>query len=77
MENQAVDAALMAGSVGADNFTIMAMVMRADLVVKAVMLILVLASIWCWAIIFEKMLNVRRLNQRSSDFEQAFWSGKS
>tara|TARA_R110000787_G_scaffold63679_1_gene143230 strand:- start:24819 stop:25535 length:717 start_codon:yes stop_codon:yes gene_type:complete len=77
MENQAVDAALMAGSVGADNFTIMAMVLRADIVVKAVMLILVLASIWCWAIIFEKILNVSRLNKRSSDFEQAFWSGKS
>ncbi len=77
MENQAVDAALMAGSVGANNFTIMAMVLRADIVVKAVMVILVLASIWCWAIIFEKILNVRRLNRRSSDFEQAFWSGKS
>ena len=77
MENQAVDAAMMAGSVGAEQFSIMAMVLRADLIVKAVMLILVLSSIWCWAIIFEKLLTVRRLNKRSDDFEQAFWSGKS
>jgi biopolymer transport protein TolQ len=77
MENQAVDAAMMAGSVGAEQFSIMAMVLRADLIVKTVMLVLVLSSIWCWAIIFEKLLTVRRLNKRSDDFEQAFWSGKS
>ena len=41
------------------------------------MVMLVLASIWCWAIIFEKLLTVRRLNKRSDEFEQAFWSGKS
>lgn len=77
MENQAVDAAIIAGSVGADHFSMMSMFMRADLVVKAVMIMLVMASIWCWAIIFEKMMTVRRLNKRSDDFEQAFWSGKS
>lgn len=77
MENQAVDAAMMAGSVGADQFAIMSMFLRADIVVKTVMVMLVLASIWCWAIIFEKLLTVRRLNKRSSEFEQAFWSGKS
>ncbi len=77
MENQAVDAAIMAGSVSADQFSIMALVLRADLVVKTVMLLLVFASVWCWAIIFEKLLTVRRLNKRSNEFEQAFWSGKS
>ncbi|MBO6946919.1 MAG: protein TolQ [Rhodospirillales bacterium] len=77
MENQAVDAAMMAGSVGADQFAVMSMFLRADIVVKSVMVMLVLASIWCWAIIFEKLLTVRRLNKRSDEFEQAFWSGKS
>ena len=77
MENQVVDAAVMAGSLTADQFTMMSMFLRADLVVKSVMVILVLASIWCWAIIFEKLLTVRRLNKRSDEFEQAFWSGKS
>ena len=77
MENQVVDAAVMAGSLTADQFTMMSMFLRADLVVKSVMVMLVLASIWCWAIIFEKLLTVRRLNKRSDEFEQAFWSGKS
>lgn len=77
MENQVVDAAIMAGSLNADQFSMMSMFLRADLVVKSVMVILVLASIWCWAIIFEKLLTVRRLNKRSDEFEQAFWSGKS
>jgi len=77
MENQVVDAAVMAGSLTADQFTMMSMFLRADLVVQSVMVMLVLASIWCWAIIFEKLLTVRRLNKRSDEFEQAFWSGKS
>ena len=77
MENQVVDAAVMAGSLTADQFTMMSMFLRANLVVKSVMVMLVLASIWCWAIIFEKLLTVRRLNKRSDEFEQAFWSGKS
>ena len=77
MENQAVDASMMAGSIGADQFTIMSMFLRAGIVVKTVMVMLILASIWCWAIIFEKLLTVRRLNKRSDEFEQAFWSGKS
>ncbi len=77
MENQAVDAALIAGSLEGAHFGMMEMFLRADVVVKSVMISLILASIWCWAIIFEKMLTVRRLNKRSSEFEQAFWSGQS
>ncbi len=77
MENQAVDAAMMAGTMGADHFSMLSLFLRADVIVKAVIVMLVMASIWCWAIIFEKLLTIRRLNKRSSDFEQAFWSGKS
>lgn len=77
MENQAVDAAMIAGSMTANQFTMMDMFWKADIVVKSVMIILVLASVWCWAIIFEKLMTVRRLNSRSSEFEQAFWSGNS
>lgn len=77
MENQAVDAALIAGSLDGAHFGMMEMFLRADVVVKSVMISLILASIWCWAIIFEKMLTVSRLNKRSSEFEQAFWSGQS
>ncbi|MGZ8995906.1 MAG: protein TolQ [Rhodospirillales bacterium] len=38
-------------------------------------LLLLAASIWCWAIIFEKVVSLRRLNGRADHFEQAFWSG--
>jgi len=48
---------------------------RADLVVKGVILVLLCASVWCWAIIFEKYFRLRRLNAQASAFETAFWSG--
>ncbi|NQW01759.1 MAG: protein TolQ [Rhodospirillales bacterium] len=77
MENQAVDAMTMAGSVGALDFSMLALFDRADLVVKSVIILLLLASLWCWTIIFQKWLGIRRLNKRSTRFETSFWSGQS
>ncbi len=77
MESNAVDAAMLAGSVGANDFSMISLFLRADLVVKAVIVLLVFASVWCWAIIFEKFMAMRRLNKRANDFEGAFWSGGS
>jgi biopolymer transport protein TolQ len=77
MENQAVDAMTLAGSTGALDFSMMALFERADIVVKSVIILLVLASVWCWAIIFEKWFSIRRLNKRSNLFEKSFWSGQS
>jgi len=51
--------------------------MQADIIVKIVMTMLMLASVWCWAIIFEKTIRMRRLNSRANKFEEAFWSGSS
>src|SRR3546814_156914 len=51
--------------------------MEADIVVQVVMLLLLLASFWSWAIIFEKVLRLRRLKERAGQFEEAFWSGGS
>ncbi len=51
--------------------------LQADLLVKLVMLLLVLASFWCWAIIFEKTFRLRRLNRLAVRFEEVFWSGAS
>lgn len=48
---------------------------RADLVVKVVILALLFASVWCWAIIFEKFFRLRRLNKQADAFESSFWSG--
>ncbi len=77
MENQLVDAITLAGSVNENDFSVVALFLRADLIVKSVVVILFLASIWCWAIIFQKWFGIRRLNNRSSEFEKVFWSGNS
>lgn len=51
--------------------------MQADPIVKVVMLMLVAASIWCWAIIFQKRGILSRLNRRANRFEDTFWSGEA
>ncbi len=77
MENQIVDAVTLGGPVIELDFSIMSLFLRADLVVKSVIIILLLASVWCWAIIFDKLAGLRRLNKRSKEFENTFWSGGS
>ncbi len=77
MENQIIEAATLGGSIANLDFSIWALFLRADPVVKAVIIVLLVASIWCWAIIFDKLMGLRRLNARSTEFEQAFWSGNS
>ncbi|MCY3981001.1 MAG: MotA/TolQ/ExbB proton channel family protein, partial [Alphaproteobacteria bacterium] len=48
--------------------------LQADLVVKAVMLVLLVASVVSWAIIFDKWRRIRRLNRDAGRFEELFWS---
>ncbi|MDV3257352.1 MAG: protein TolQ [Sphingomonas sp.] len=48
--------------------------LQADVVVKAVMLGLLLASIWTWAIIFTHSLRLRRINRGTDQFERDFWA---
>lgn len=74
MENNAVEAVTLAGA-AAHGLSPWTLFWNADWVVKSVMIMLLLASIWCWAIIFEKSVTLRRLNGRADRFEQAFWSG--
>jgi biopolymer transport protein TolQ len=67
-----------AGMIGATyDFSMWSLFMRADFIVKAVMLSLFGISIWCWAIIIEKFFRLRRLNSAASQFEDSFWSGGS
>ena len=58
------------------DFSLMALFARADIVVQLVMIILVLASFWSWAIIIQKMLNFRRVRAEAEAFDGAFWSGE-
>ncbi|WP_349361424.1 protein TolQ [Stappia sp.] len=54
-----------------------ALFLQAHLVVKVVMIGLVLASVWCWAIIVDKWLLYARTRRQMSRFETVFWSGQS
>ena len=76
MEQQAVEAAAIAGSISGD-LSILSLVARADLIVKFVLILLLGSSIWCWAIIFDKVRSIRRVSAKASEFEEVFWSGGS
>ena len=57
--------------------SILDMFWSAHIVVKAVMLGLFLASLWCWTIIFDKTRLYRKFKNEMENFEQVFWSGQS
>src|ERR1700746_3869475 len=76
MHPNAVDTLPRAGSISHD-LSIIGLFLQSDAIVKLVMLILLLASFWSWAVIFDKVIRVRRLRQAASTFEETFWSGGS
>jgi biopolymer transport protein TolQ len=59
------------------DMTLIGLFMQAHLVVKLVMLGLVIASIWVWAIVVDKWLLLARTKKAMDRFEQVFWSGQS
>jgi biopolymer transport protein TolQ len=59
------------------DFSMFALFMSADYVVKTVIIILVIASIYSWSIIVAKILRLRQLKQMEKEFEEIFWSGNS
>ena len=59
------------------DFSMFALFMAADLVVKSVIIVLILASIYSWTIIVSKLLRLRQLKQMEKEFEEIFWSGNS
>ena len=75
MEPKLVNAVTLAGSVGSTDMSIIGLFLQADYVVKAVMILLIFASFWCWAIIFDKVIRLRRLQAQASEFEEQFGSG--
>jgi biopolymer transport protein TolQ len=59
------------------NFSIVSMFLRADIVVKAVMILLLVSSLWSWTIIFNKLMAISSLKRKAKKFEKLFWSGQS
>ncbi len=74
--DRAVDAVNL-GSAAAADLSLWGLFMQADIVVKIVMVGLLLASVWVWGIIFEKIVSLRRANRDADAFEDRFWSGGS
>ncbi len=61
----------------AGGFSFIGLFMQASLVVQLVMIGLLLASIWSWAIVVEKIFAFRKARVEADKFEQLFWSGQS
>lgn len=59
-----------------NEFSLWDLFLMADWVVKSVMVILVLASVWSWAVMFDKSMAYGRLRRKANKFEDMFWSGK-
>ena len=58
------------------DFSMLALFARATLTVKLVMLLLIVASFWSWAIIIQKHITYRRARAQAGRFDRAFWSGE-
>jgi biopolymer transport protein TolQ len=61
----------------AEVFTPVGLFIRADFVVKSVLVLLVLASFWSWVLIIDKWFAIGTLKRKASRFEKTFWSGRS
>ena len=59
------------------DFSIISLFVRADIIVKSVIVILIVSSIYSWAIIFEKIKMFKKISKTTEEFENKFWKSKS
>ncbi|MCP5381285.1 MAG: protein TolQ [Kordiimonadaceae bacterium] len=72
---EAVEAIDLGGT--SPDFSFFGMFWQANFTVQVVMLILLAASVWCWAIIYDKYRRLRKVHECADEFEGEFWSGNS
>ena len=72
METEALGQATVDGG-----FSLFGLLLEADLVVKLVLIVLLVASLWSWAVIVEKLFSVGRAAKNAQRFEEAFWTGRA
>ena len=65
------------GLASSSDFSILNLFIRADIIVKSVIIILIAASIYSWAIIIEKYRLFKKINKSSEEFENKFWKSRS
>src|SRR6185437_11568853 len=76
MQGDVVNSVPLGGAVPHD-LSIVSLFLQADFIVKIVMFLLLAASFWSWAVIFDKIMKLRRLRRDAVNFEESFWSGGS
>jgi len=59
------------------DFSLLSLFLRADLIVKSVIVILIFASLYSWTIIVGKLIRMQRLKKLEKEFDEFFWSGNS
>ncbi len=62
---------------GSTDFSLIQLFLRADFIVKSVIIILIAASVYSWALIFEKYRLFKKIDQTTTNFENKFWKSKS
>ena len=65
------------GLASSADFSIINLFIRADVIVKSVIIILIASSIYSWALIIEKYRLFKKINKTSEEFENKFWKSKS
>ena len=65
------------GLASSADFSLMNLFIRADIIVKSVIVILIVCSVYSWAVIIEKFKLFKKINQSSEEFETKFWNSKS
>ncbi len=71
------DIASQAVGLSSNDFSIIKLFLRADIIVKSVIIMLIASSIYSWAIIFDKYKLFKKINKSSEEFEERFWKSKS
>ena len=59
------------------DFSLFSLFLKADIIVKSVMISLILCSVYSWAVIIEKYRLFKKINKSSEEFEEKFWNSKS
>ena len=59
------------------DFSLLSLFIRADIIVKTVIIILIVCSIYSWAVIIEKFRLFKKINESTEEFEKKFWNSKS
>jgi len=62
---------------GSTDFSLVQLFLRADFIVKSVIILLIAASVYSWALIFEKYRLFKKIDQTTTNFENKFWKSKS